>query len=423
MKDLVKLHLKAGKGGDGKVSFLHEKYKPKGGPAGGMGGDGGSIIIKADPQMGVLDEYAGKVGFTAQDGEKGGKRSKTGKKGEDVVVKVPVGTIVWVAEENNISNKRFLSVGSEKILKKDSIEKEKYAVLKEGDNPPEREPDKKKPVIEFKKQEDQVYGVISNPIKYEPIQIVDRNNTTKQYVYKFCEITKPDQEVVVCQGGFGGRGNESFKSSTNTTPMEAEYGTFGEEKTVLLELKLLADVGLVGFPSAGKSSFLSKITKARPKIGNYPFTTINPNLGVLKTLDTSLVIADIPGLIEGASKGKGLGIKFLKHIEHCKLLVYFLYIPNDILFSKQDNRRKAFFVYKQYLSLEKELKEFNKDLAKKPNIFALNKIDIYPRDLIQAVKDIFLMNGKHIFPISVYTNEGIEDFKKHIVFKIKNLKD
>ena len=236
--DRVKVYVKAGKGGDGCLSFRREKFIEFGGPNGGSGGRGGDIIFKAEPNITTLQDLAYNPHIEAMNGEKGGTYNKTGLNGKDKIILVPLGTII-----------------------------------KENDN-------------------------------------------------VLADLTKPYEEVIIAKGGRGGRGNQSFKSRFNTAPRIAENGQPGEEKTLILELKVLADVGLVGFPNAGKSTFLTAVSAARPKIAGYPFTTLNPNLGIASHKGKSFVVADIPGIIEGASLGKGLGHQFLKHIERTRVLVH-----------------------------------------------------------------------------------------------------
>ncbi|WP_301094763.1 GTPase ObgE, partial [Faecalibaculum rodentium] len=239
--DQVKIHLKAGKGGDGLVSFRHEKYIPYGGPFGGDGGDGGDIIFEADPGRTTLLDLRYNRKVVAQPGGKGKNKRMHGANGEDKIVKVPLGTIV-------------------------------------------------------------------------------RRGDTGQII---ADLTEAGQQAVVAKGGRGGRGNCHFKSSRNTAPKYAEDGKPGDEFDAQIELRVLADVGLVGFPSVGKSTMLDAVSRARPEIGDYPFTTIHPNVGVVETGDgRSFIMADLPGLIEGASEGKGLGHQFLKHIERCRVIVH-----------------------------------------------------------------------------------------------------
>ncbi len=241
--DLAKIYVKAGDGGNGAVAFLREKYRPFGGPAGGDGGKGGDVVLVATSRKHTLLDFEYRTKFRAQNGQHGKGKNQAGKDGEDLIIEVPVGTVV-----------------------KDALTGE---VL--------------------------------------------------------CDLVEEGQSCVVAKGGRGGRGNARFASPTNQAPKYAEKGQKGEERWLILELKLIADVGLIGLPNAGKSTLISKLTKARPKIADYPFTTLSPVLGVLE-LDEEhrLVLADIPGLIEGASKGRGLGLEFLRHIERTKLLLHLL---------------------------------------------------------------------------------------------------
>jgi GTP-binding protein len=260
---------------------------------------------------------------------------------------------------------------------------------------------------------------------------------------KLAEISKEGQRVALCRGGAGGRGNIAFKSSTNTTPRTAERGMSGEQKTITLELKLLADVGLVGLPNAGKSTLLTKITRANPKTADYPFTTLEPNLGIL-TFDKNqtakdLVVADIPGLIEGAHQGKGLGHDFLRHIENSRALVFVLFLDENVLSDTNlTDEQKAELVWRQYQQLQTELKEYQKDLPaaqptgekeragqaewagkvemlKKPALIALNKIDLYSPELISAVERRFKKTNQKILPFSGFTGENLSKLVQKIV--------
>ncbi|MDR0734471.1 MAG: GTPase ObgE [Elusimicrobiota bacterium] len=279
--DRVKIYVKAGKGGDGCLSFRREKFIEFGGPNGGNGGKGGDVILKAEPNLTTLQELAYNPHIEANDGAKGGTYNKFGLGADAKIVLVPLGTVV----------------------KKDG------AVI--------------------------------------------------------ADLTAAGQEIIIAHGGRGGRGNQSFKTHQNTAPRIAEIGQPGEEITLVLELKVLADVGLVGFPNAGKSTFLSAVSAARPKVADYPFTTLNPNLGICTHKGKSFVIADIPGIIEGAGKGKGLGHQFLKHIERTRVL---LHLVDPAGFGGID-------AVKSIKILEDELKTFSKDLAKKPRIIVVNKAD------------------------------------------------
>ena len=283
--DQVKIRVKAGDGGHGCVSFRREKFVPKGGPDGGDGGDGGDVILVADPQIHTLYDFYYKAEFKAENGKPGMGKKMKGKDGEDLILKVPVGTIVKDAETGEI----------------------------------------------------------------------------------IADLVKPGQRVILAKGGKGGKGNARFTTPTRQAPRIATPGTPGEEKTLILELKLIADVGLVGLPNAGKSTFLSRVSAAKPKIADYPFTTLHPNLGVVKLFDEkTFIIADIPGLIEGAHKGIGLGHDFLKHIERTRVLLYLL------------DASKGEEVLKDFEILKKELELFNPELLKKDYLIALNKIDLIP---------------------------------------------
>lgn len=283
--DQVKVFIKAGNGGDGIVSFRHEKYVAYGGPFGGDGGRGGDVIFEADPGMTTLLDLRYHRKLIAQNGEKGKNKRMHGANGESRVVKVPLGTLV-----------------------------------KRLDN-----------------------GAI------------------------VADLTEPFQQQVVAKGGRGGRGNCHFKSARNTAPKYAESGREGEEYEAIVELKVLADVGLVGFPSVGKSTFLEAVTRAKPEIGDYPFTTITPNVGVVQTQDgRSFILADLPGLIEGASQGKGLGHQFLKHIERCRVIIHVLDMGGE------EGRDPV----EDYRVINEELKNYHFRLMERPQIVVANKMDL-----------------------------------------------
>lgn len=322
MIDYAKINLKAGDGGNGAVAWRREKYEPTGGPAGGDGGDGGSIIIKATRNLSTLDEFRYKKSFKAENGEQGGKSKKFGKKGQDLYIRVPVGTILREAESNTII----------KDMKKDG------------------------------------------------------------------------EEFIIAKGGRGGRGNVHFKNSVRQAPRFAESGKKGQEIDLIFELKVLADVGLVGLPNVGKSTLLSVITKAKPKIANYHFTTIDPNLGVVNVdRERSFIVADIAGLIEGASEGVGLGHDFLKHVERCRVLVHVI----DI--SGLEGRDPI----EDFLLINKELELYNKELSEKPMIVALNKSELDYND--NASKFIEKFKDKYqIYKISAATTAGIKELIDYV---------
>ncbi|WP_300941524.1 GTPase ObgE, partial [uncultured Dubosiella sp.] len=283
--DQVKVFIKAGNGGDGIVSFRHEKYVAYGGPFGGDGGKGGDVIFEADPGMTTLLDLRYHRRLIAQNGEKGKNKRMHGANGDNKIVKVPLGTIVKRA--------------------------------------------------------------------YDGMIVAD--------------LTEPWQQQVVAKGGRGGRGNCHFKSARNTAPKYAESGKEGEEYDAIVELRTLADVGLVGFPSVGKSTFLEAVTRARPEIGDYPFTTITPNVGVVQTKDgRSFILADLPGLIEGASEGKGLGHQFLKHIERCRVIIHVLDMGGE------EGRDPV----QDYKIINDELKNYQLRLLERPQIVVANKMDL-----------------------------------------------
>lgn len=421
MIDLVRLLLKAGDGGYGRISFRREKFVTHGGPDGGNGGEGGQIIIRATRGINTLRPFAGIKQIKAVAGAPGARRKMSGVKGETTIIEVPVGTVVWLVGENEASKQRTQRYGVRQLLSKAELPLEKFYVEKEQQPAPYREPDAVQLVAETFDE----YRAIWKVTGALPIEKTFANGVQG---FELVAFTEPNQEVVICQGGFGGKGNFMFRGSTNVTPLEAEYGSFGEQKDVILELQLLADVGLVGLPNAGKSTLLSKITRAMPKIGDYPFTTIEPNLGVL-TVDKlspdfatlgnksrrDIVIADIPGLIEGASEGKGLGLDFLRHIENCRRLVYVLSLPEAVVFDDTLNvTEKAAAVWAQYQLLKQELAEYshratNRDtLLQKPYILTLNKVDIYSNQLIDAIIAIFTHNDEEILAFSGVTGQGLD---------------
>lgn len=395
MIDLVKLTLAAGDGGNGKVSFRREKFVTKGGPDGGDGGDGGSIIIRSVAGMTTLRDYAGVKTYQAQNGGNGGRRKKFGQKGAEQIMEVPVGTVVYLLAENQVAQKRRFN----SLIAQDLLGGGKYYLEDENQAVPLRDSD------------DQL----------TPLQ-------AKLELFTFTDV---NQEFLVCHGGKGGRGSVHFKSSVKTTPLEAEYGGFGERKLVQLELKLLADLGLVGLPNAGKSTFLAKMTRANPKIANYPFTTIEPNLGIMNlSLNRSsqrssnqnlnqnkeeLVIADVPGLIEGASQGKGLGLDFLRHIENCRVLMFVLYLDENLIFNEQlSDLDKAALLWQQYQQLQKELGDYSAELLEKPSLLTLNKIDLYTSEQIDAFRSYFIDKDMNLMFFSTVTGQGLEDIKAAI---------
>ena len=312
--DVATVRLKAGKGGDGVVSFRHEKYIDKGGPDGGDGGRGGDIVFRATKRLNTLVQFRYKPELSAENGQPGSKRNKRGKTGESLIVDVPIGTVVT------------------------------------------------------------------------------RDNQT------IADLTEDEQKIIIARGGDGGFGNAHFKSSTRQAPRVAELGEAGEEFEAELELKLIADVGLIGFPNAGKSTFLSVVSNARPEIADYEFTTLTPNLGVADIDDSSLLIADIPGLIEGASEGRGLGDQFLRHIERTAVLVHMIDAYSD------DPAEK-------YRTIRRELGQYGHNLVDKPEIIALTKCDGLDDEII-AMQSTALQREApeaQIVAISSQSHLGITD--------------
>lgn len=313
--DYAKIYVKGGDGGNGIVAFRREKYVPMGGPAGGDGGRGGNVVFVADEGLSTLMDFKYRRHFKAERGAHGQGKNMHGPWGEDLVVKVPVGTVI-------------------------------------------------------------------------------RDDSTDEVI---ADLIQPGQEVIVARGGRGGRGNARFISSVNRAPNIAENGEPGEERWIRLELKLLADVGLVGFPNAGKSTLISVISAAKPKIADYPFTTLVPNLGVVQTRNhESFVVADIPGLIEGAHQGTGLGHDFLRHIERTRVLIF-------VLDTAETEGRDCL---QDYAVLRKELEAFNPDIASRPFIIAANKMDMPEAQAnLSKLQDEF---GDAVLPISAATGQGIE---------------
>lgn len=403
MIDLVKLLLKAGDGGNGRVSFYRAKFITKGGPDGGYGGNGGDVIFVGDKHTATLKHLAGVVEIAAERGGHGGKKKMHGADAEPVVVKVPVGTTLWTIAENDLAKARRQTVGLSRPFSKNEVRFEVYQVERETISPPEREANSLTNVY------DEV--AFDQDFKIKNINLSHLNK------HKLVEITEDGQEVVVCQGGFGGRGNIAFKSSRNTTPLEAEYGTLGEQRVVLAELKLLANVGLVGFPNAGKSTLISKITKANPKIANYPFTTLEPHLGILETEGgRELIIADIPGLVEGASQGKGLGFAFLRHVEACQVLLFVLALEESLVFDESlTAEEKAQKLWSDYQTLHQELGQYGEAMLDKPHFIGINKADLYSEELREAIKQIFASHGEKQIIFSGFTGSNLPQLGSTLV--------
>lgn len=319
--DTVDLQLSAGKGGNGVIAWRREKYIPKGGPAGGDGGNGGSIILEADPQIPSLENLRNRRIIKAENGMPGAANNRTGKNGKDLVIKIPMGTLL-----------------------KD---------VKTGDI--------------------------------------------------LCDFTQEGQRWKVCKGGKGGKGNSRFKTSTHQAPFICTEGTPGESCEVQLELKLIADIGLVGMPNAGKSTLISKLAYIEVKIAPYPFTTLRPNLGILQCdHGEKLLIADIPGLIEKASQDKGLGISFLRHVERTSVLIFMIELAP---FQERDP-------FEEFMMLRKELEAYNPALLQKPFLVALNKIDMEgAQELADDFKKRYLFDPSSLFEISAKEEIHLKEFR------------
>jgi GTP-binding protein len=319
--DQAKIYIKAGNGGSGSASFRREKFVEYGGPDGGDGGDGGSIIVQSDRNLNTLIDFRYAQHFKAQHGKPGSKRNKTGANGEDLILKVPLGTQVYEEDNNTL-------------------------------------------IFDF---------------------------------------TKNKEKYLVASGGKGGLGNVRFKSSTNRAPRKKTNGKLGEEFWIWLQLKVIADIGIIGKPNAGKSSLLAALTRAKPKIANYPFTTINPNLGVSYYGGKEITLADIPGLVEGAHKGVGLGDKFLRHIERCKILLHLIDLSEDNLLNS-------------YKKIKSELSNYDKDLIKKKEIIFFNKSDLFDDyEINEKIKEFKRKIKAKYEVVSIYSNKDVQKIKKILI--------
>ncbi|HUS72605.1 MAG TPA: GTPase ObgE [Sedimentisphaerales bacterium] len=327
--DKAKIWVKAGDGGNGCLSFRREKYVPKGGPDGGDGGRGGNVYFEAVENLDTLIDFAGKHHWHAQNGQPGSGANKHGANGQDLIIPVPPGTLIY-------------DVDLDLLLR---------------------------------------------------------------------DLNEVGLKVCICRGGKGGRGNKAFATSTNQAPRHTEPGKTGQERNIRLELKLIADVGLVGMPNAGKSTLISRCSAARPKIADYPFTTIEPVLGIVELSDfRRFVMADIPGLIEGAHKGAGLGFEFLKHIERTRIIVHILDIMPTVGSHPVEN----------YKAIRSELEQYSKALAQKPEVIVANKIDLDPDS--EIVKDLKKKLNKKIYPISAVTGAGIKELSELLWHTVKEAK-
>lgn len=335
--DVAKVSLKAGKGGNGAVSFRHEIYIPKGGPDGGDGGRGGSIIFRADKDTNTLLDFRYNPILTAEDGKNGAGQRAAGRSGKDLIVEVPIGTVVYRLASEQAEKKAF-TVSPQRIL--------------------------------------------------------------------IADLTADGQEAVIAKGGDGGFGNAHFKSSTRQTPKIAEVGEPGEEFEAELELKLLADVGLVGLPNAGKSTFLSVVSNAKPEIADYPFTTITPNLGVATIDGQDLLIADIPGLIEGAAEGKGLGHAFLRHVDRTAVLLH-------LVDAYSDDAGKAYKIIRDELTKYSDLKD-------RPEIVALTKTEGLDQEIVKMqIASILAQNpDAKVYAISSAAHQGLDELLRALKVEV-----
>jgi GTP-binding protein len=358
--DYVRIRCASGRGGAGSAHLRHLKFNYKGGPDGGNGGMGGSVIVRANPQLWTLIHLKYRKNVIAEDGQPGSSNFRTGKSGQDVVLELPLGTVV----------KRLIPT---------KIEREAVPVQEKG-------------VVEFWKEK---YSELEEEVEYGGEEEF-REIVTEYEEEQVVELVEPGQEFVLCKGGRGGLGNTNFKTSTNQTPRYAQSGEDGEEAWFVFELKLLADVGLVGFPNAGKSTLLAAVTSAKPKIADYAFTTLEPNLGIVEYYDNkSFVIADIPGIIEGAHQGKGLGIRFLRHIERNSVLLFMVSVEEDD-------------IKKGYESLLAELREYNPELLTKDRVLAITKCDLIDKDLEAEIKPLLPKDIPHVF-ISSFSRDGLKE--------------
>ncbi len=334
--DYVKIHVKAGDGGDGAVAFLREKFVPFGGPAGGDGGRGGSVILRAEEELMTLLDLKMRTNWVAERGQNGGKKNMSGRSGKDVTLKVPLGTQVLDADTGE-------EIG---------------------------------------------------------------------------DLTTPGQLLVVAAGGGGGKGNQHFATPTNRAPRKAYPGTEGEERNIILELKVIAEAGLVGLPNAGKSTLLAAITSANPKIGAYPFTTLSPNLGVFmnQEFERRITVADIPGLIEGAHSGHGLGDRFLRHIERTKVLLHLIgpesgETPEGEITLANADAESLLYAYEL---VTRELEQYSASLLDKPKLVCLTKIDLISDEQQQEIIDAFAEKGIDLFLLSAEDGRGLAELKLKI---------
>ena len=333
--DRAKIYVRSGKGGDGHVSFRREKYVPNGGPDGGDGGNGGSVIFEIDEGLNTLTDFRHIRKYCAEHGEEGGKKNCHGKNGQDIIIKVPEGTVI-------------------------------------------------------------------------------KEETTGKVI---ADMSGENRRDVILKGGHGGNGNQHYATSTMQAPKSDQTGQPARELNLILELKVIADVGLIGFPNVGKSTFLSRVSNAKPKIANYHFTTLNPNLGVVDLEDGGFVIADIPGLIEGASEGLGLGHEFLRHIERTKMMIHVV----DAASTEGRDPIEDIYI------INKELESYQADIASRPQVIAANKVDSIfweegQEDPVERIRKEFEPKGYKVFPISAVTGDGIKELLYYVKEQLSTMK-
>jgi GTP-binding protein len=328
MIDVAYIKIKGGNGGDGAVSFRHERYITKGGPDGGDGGKGGDVYFVADNNLATLKDFKSKEIFKAEDGEPGGRKKMSGADGADVFIKVPLGTLIYEVKE-----------GREIVV---------------------------------------------------------------------CDLSDVGQKYLVAKGGTGGRGNHRFKSPVNQTPLQYTEGIKGEEKRIKLEIRLVADVGLIGMPNAGKSTLINRLTNANAKVASYPFTTLTPNLGMCRLKSgKTIVLSDIPGLIEGASAGKGLGDEFLRHVQRTRVLIHMVDVSDSLELGAKELAGEA---VKKYDIIRSELKDYDESLVKKNEMVVVNKVDITEvKESLPEIMREFKKKKIKVFGISAVTGEGIDE--------------
>jgi GTP-binding protein len=372
--DQVRVFVRAGKGGSGAVAWRREAFVPRGGPAGGDGGDGGNVVFVADSHFHTLLDLQYRQHLRAENGTNGASKQKYGRGGKDLIVKVPVGTMVYV---DGPGEEEATAAGVE----------------------PEDTPDDAMETIYVTEGDDDHWVTA-------PFDPGDPETASEHAVPEvgtlLGDLTEEGETLVVALGGRGGRGNMHFKTPTNRTPTYAEPGRLGQSMRVRLELKLLADVGIVGYPNVGKSTLISRISRARPKVADYPFTTLVPQLGVVKLSDQrSMVVADVPGLIEGAAEGKGLGHQFLRHLERTRVLLHLLALDDD------PNREPI----GDLEAIEAELSKYG-EFNDQPRVVALNKSDTLMdkngKALIADLKAELKAKNIPLFVISAHTGKGVD---------------